>query len=47
MIKNVYHNGKLIPVKDWDFDTNRPKVKPAKEQPINQVVEEATEQITD
>ncbi len=27
MAKNVYYNGKLIPVKDWDYETKRPKVK--------------------
>ena len=27
MAKNVYYEGKLIPVKDWDYDTKRPKVK--------------------
>ena len=32
MAKNVYYEGKLIPVKDWDYDTKRPKVK--KKEPI-------------
>jgi hypothetical protein len=27
MAKNVYYNGKLIPVKDWDYETKRPKEK--------------------
>ena len=27
MAKNVYYEGKLIPVKDWDYETKRPKVK--------------------
>jgi hypothetical protein len=27
MIKNVYYQGELIPVKDWDYETKRPKVK--------------------
>ena len=27
MAKNVYYEGKLIPVKDWDYVTKRPKVK--------------------
>ena len=27
MINNVYYEGKLIPVKDWDYDTKKPKVK--------------------
>lgn len=30
MIKNVYHEGKLIPVKDWDYNLNRPKIKESK-----------------
>jgi len=30
MAKNVYYNGKLIPVKDWDYETKRPKVKEVK-----------------
>lgn len=30
MAKNVYYEGKLIPVKDWDYDTKRPKVKESK-----------------
>jgi hypothetical protein len=32
MAKNVYYEGKLIPVKDWDYETKRPKVK--KKEPI-------------
>ena len=27
MIKNIYYQGELIPVKDWDYDLNKPKVK--------------------
>jgi hypothetical protein len=27
MAKFVYHEGKLIPGKDWDYVTKRPKVK--------------------
>lgn len=27
MSKNVYYEGKLIPVKDWDYDKKRPKSK--------------------
>jgi hypothetical protein len=27
MAKNVYYEGKLIPAKDWDYETKRPKVK--------------------
>ena len=30
MAKNVYYNGKLIPVKDWDYETKKPKVKAGK-----------------
>lgn len=30
MAKNVYYQGKLIPVKDWDYETKRPKVKEVK-----------------
>lgn len=30
MAKNVYYEGKLIPVKDWDYDLKRPKVKAKK-----------------
>lgn len=26
-MKKVYYQGKLIPVKDWDFDLKKPKVK--------------------
>lgn len=27
MAKKVYFDGKLIPAKDWDYETKRPKVK--------------------
>ena len=27
MAKNVYYEGKLLPGKDWDYKTKRPKVK--------------------
>lgn len=27
MAKKVYWEGKLIPVKDWDYERKRPKVK--------------------
>ena len=30
MATHVYHNGRLIPVKDWDYATSRPKVKQVK-----------------
>ncbi len=26
-MKNIYYNGKLYKVKDWDFETKRPKKK--------------------
>lgn len=29
-MKNIYYKGKLIPVKDWDFETRRPKEKSIK-----------------
>lgn len=47
MAKNVYYEGKLIPVKDWDYDLKRPKVKEPKKQPVIEVIEDATEQIAD
>jgi hypothetical protein len=51
MAKNVYYNGKLIPVKDWDYDLKKPKVKAGKkaeliaepEPQAEVVVEEPTE----
>jgi hypothetical protein len=40
MAKNVYYNGKLIPVKDWDYETKRPKVKEVKKkEPVEVEVE--------
>ena len=36
MAKNVYYEGKLIPAKDWDYDTKRPKIK-KKESPKTEV----------
>ena len=47
MAKNVYHDGKLIPAKDWDYELKRPKAKEPKRQPVIEVVEEVTEQIID
>ena len=48
MAKNVYHEGKLIPAKDWDYDLNKPKVKqPKKQEIVVEVVEETIEQIID
>jgi hypothetical protein len=29
-MKNVYYEGKLIPAKDWDYETKKPKVKAPK-----------------
>jgi hypothetical protein len=37
MAKNIYHEGKLIPVKDWDYDLKKPKVK--KKEPVKVEVE--------
>ena len=43
MAKNVYYDGKLIPVKDWDFDLKKPKVKqPKKQEVVVEVAEEPT-----
>jgi hypothetical protein len=39
MAKNVYHEGKLIPVKNWDYDKKLPKAKKV-EQPVTEVVAE-------
>jgi hypothetical protein len=40
MAKNVYYEGKLIPVKDWDYETKRPKIKEIKQkEPITVEVE--------
>jgi len=51
MAKNVYYEGKLIPVKDWDYATKRPKIKSEKKAVVSEpesqaeviVVEEPTE----
>ena len=32
MAKNIYYEGKLIPVKDWDYDLKKPKIK--KKEPV-------------
>lgn len=45
MAKNVYHDGELIPTKNWDYELKRPILKEPKKQPVIEVVEEATEQI--
>lgn len=47
MAKNVYYDGELIPTRNWDYETNRPKLKEPKKQPVIEVVEEVTEQIID
>lgn len=39
MTKNVYYEGKLIPVKDWDYETKRPKAKVSKKEPVEVIVE--------
>lgn len=31
MAKKVYYEGKLIPVKDWDYELKKPKPKVQKE----------------
>ena len=38
-MKNVYYEGKLIPVKDWDFNTKKPKAKVSKKEPVEAIVE--------
>ena len=43
MTENIYFNGELIPVEDWDYDTRRPKIKAAKQE----VPEESIELIQD
>jgi hypothetical protein len=44
-MKNVYYQGKLIPVKDWNFETKKPKVKAPKAAVESvEVVEETTPQ---
>ena len=37
MAKKVYWNGKLIPIKDWDYETKRPKVKSEKKAVVTEV----------
>lgn len=40
MAKNVYYEGKLIPVKDWDYDLKKPKAKEVKKkEPVEAIVE--------
>jgi hypothetical protein len=47
-MKNVYYKGKLIPVKDWDFETRRPKEKIAKAKKASEdVVAEPTPEVTE
>lgn len=45
MAKNVYYEGKLIPAKDWDYVTKRPKVK--KKEPVKVEVELLPEVLPD
>jgi hypothetical protein len=45
MAKNVYYDGKLIPVKNWDYEKKLPKAKQVKVAVEEPVVEE--EQIQD
>jgi len=44
-MKKVYHDGKLIPVKDWDFDKKRPKDKTGKKETVEVLVEPTPEVI--
>lgn len=39
MAKNVYYEGKLIPVKDWDYEKKKPKAKVSKKEPVEAIVE--------
>ena len=49
MAKNVYYEGKLIPVKDWDYERKPPKVKEKKAdkvaEPETQVEVELTPEV--
>jgi hypothetical protein len=48
MAKNVYYEGKLIPVKDWDYSTNSPAIKEIKKkEPVKAEVELPPEVIPD
>ena len=54
MAKKVYFEGKLIPVKDWDYDRKRPKVKEKKaeviaepETQVEVIADVVVEQISD
>lgn len=38
-MKNVYYQGKLIPVKDWNFETKKPKTKAPKKEENPQMAE--------
>jgi hypothetical protein len=35
-MKKVYYEGKLIPVKDWDFEKKRPKEKVSKKETVKE-----------
>jgi len=44
-MKKVYHEGKLVPVKDWDFDKKRPKQKIGKKETVQVLVDQTPEVI--
>lgn len=46
-MKKVYYEGKLIPVKDWDFDKKRPKDKSGKKETAEVLVEPTPEVVVD
>lgn len=45
MAKNVYYQGKLIPAKDWDYETKKPKAKAGKKAEVIAESEPQTEVI--
>lgn len=45
MIKNIYYKGKLIPVKDWDFDKKKPKAKEVKKKEPKEVSVELPQEV--
>ena len=40
---NVYYKGELIPAKDWDYETKKPKVKEPKSKKTEVVAEPVVE----
>lgn len=46
-MKKVYYEGKLIPVKDWDFEKKRPKEKSGKKETVQVVVDPTPEVAVD